>query len=436
MWPGGAFTNSGGVIGRVSGTNLANGDPLPYITNLSQLPVAGDLQGSSPVSIPTGRLEMFEQDFKYPQIFRANLAIDKKLPGGIVGTLEGIYTANVNNIDLRNVNVAPSNQTVDGVEDRQLFQGVGVDTVFNEILVVGNTNKGHSYNITAQLNKPFSNGLTANLAYTFGRSMVINDGTSSQLTSVWRRNEVTTNDLNNIELTRSDFDPGSRILAYLSYRKEYLNNMATTVGLVYTGQSGQPYSYVINQSGGSRNMRNQDIFQRSPHDGDLPYIPRTASEINLQDFTDGDGNTVTAAQQWEQLNAFIEADDYLSERRGEYAERNMARQPFTNIIDLKLMQEFYVNVGDKRNTIQVTLDIFNFTNFLNKDWGRIETVSFNAFSLLDFRGYEDPANGDFTPVYRYTRGDTQPDEIFNVDDSGINSSRWQMQLGLRYIFGN
>ena len=445
VWPGGAFTNSGGVIGRVAGNNpdpnsddvfLSDGvTPLPYITDLNQLPVAGDLQNSPAVSLPTGRLEMFEEGFKYPQVFRANLAVDKKLPWwGLIGTFEAIYTANVNNINLRNVNVAPSGETFDGVEDRQLFSGAPLDNRFNEILVVGNTNRGHSYNLTAQIQKPFENGFTGSIAYTFGRSMVVNDGTSSQLTSVWRRNEVTNGNLNDLSVTRSDFDPGSRIVAYASYRKEYLKNMATTIGLVYTGQSGQPFSYVINQSSGSRNMRNQDIFQSSPHDGDLPYIPRDASEITLQDFTSG-GVTVTAAEQWEQLNAFIEADDYLSSRRGQFAERNMARQPFTNIIDLKFMQEFFINVGDKRNTIQVTFDIFNFTNMLNKDWGRIQTVSFNAFSLLDFRGYVDAPNGDYTPIYRFTRGDTNPDDIFNIDDSGINSSRWQMQFGLRYIFG-
>ena len=437
VWPGGAYTNSGGVIDRVSGTNLADGSPLPYITNLNDLPVAGDLQGSTPASIPTGRLEMFEQDFKYPQVFRANLAIDKKLPWwGLIGTFEGIYTSNVNNINLRNLNVAPSNTEFGGPEDRQLYSGSAIDNRFDEIIVVGNTNQGHSYNLTAQIQKPFENGFTGSVAYTFGRSMVINDGTSSQLTSVWRRNEVTNGNLNDIQLTRSDFDPGSRIIAYASYRKEYLGKMATTLGLVYTGQSGQPYSYVINQSGGSRNMRNQDIFQRSPHDGDLPYIPRNAGEANLVDIVDRDGNVVTtAAEQWDQLNAFIEADDYLSGRRGQFAERNMARQPFTNIIDLKFMQEFFINVGGKRNTFQFTFDIFNFTNMLNKDWGRIENVRFNAFSLLDFRGYVDAANGDFTPTYNFTRGDTQPDEIFDIDDSGINSSRWQMQFGLRYIFG-
>ena len=443
VWPGGAFTNSGGVIGRVSGdpdaddVRLANGDALPYYTDLNQLPVAGDLQNSSPVSLPTGRLEMFEQDFRYPQVFRANLAIDQKLPWwGLIGTFEGIYTANINNIDLRNVNVSDTTVTFGGAEDRQLFTGSPIDDRFNEILVVGNTNEGHSYNLTAQIQKPFDNGFTGSVAYTFGRSMVINDGTSSQLTSVWRRNEVTDNNLNNIQLTRSDFDPGSRILAYASYRKEYLGKMATTLGLVYTGQSGQPYSYVINQSSGSRNVRNQDVFQNSPHDGDLPYIPRNEAEANLVDLFDREGVLVaTAAEQWQQLDAFIEADDYLSGRRGQFAERNMARQPFTNIIDLKFMQEFYINVGDKRNTLQVTVDIFNFTNMLNRDWGRIETVSFNAFSLLDFRGYVDAANGDYTPTYNFTRGDTSPDEIFNIDDSGINSSRWQMQFGLRYIFG-
>ena len=443
VWTGGAFTNSGGVVGRVQGTRLNDGTPLPYITNLDQLPVAGQLEGSNPISLPTGRLELFEEDFKYPQFFRSTLAVDKKLPLGLVGTLEAIYSVNLNNIDLRNVNINPNPiARTNSPANRPIFDGQAIDNRFNEIIVVGNTNKGNSYNFTAQLQKPFTNGFTGSIAYTFGSSRVVNDGTSSQLTSVWRRNEVTNNTLNSLSVTRSDFDPGSRIIANVSYRKEYANKFASTISLVYTGQSGNPFSYVINQSGGSRNLRREDIFQGGrPHDGDLIYVPTNASDINFVDIIDDGVVVATAEEQWNQFNAFIEADDYLNSRRGQFAERNVKRQPFNNVIDLKFVQDFYIELGNgKRNTLQFTADIFNFTNFLgnlfNENWGQIRTVNFNAFSLLDFRGFRDEANGDFTPTFQYGLGETAPDEIFNIDDSGINSSRWQAQLGVRYIFGN
>lgn len=32
------------------------------------------------------------KDFKYPQVFRANLALEQRLPGDIKMTLEGIYS--------------------------------------------------------------------------------------------------------------------------------------------------------------------------------------------------------------------------------------------------------------------------------------------------------------------------------------------------------
>ena len=89
--------------------------------------------------------------------------------------------------------------------------------------------------------------------------------------------------------------------------------------------SGSPFSFVnqgdVNRDGSSRN--------------DLVYIPRNQSEINLVDFTDANGVVVTAETQWNRLNNYIENNDYLRSRRGQYAERNGAKTPW-NPMKLKL----------------------------------------------------------------------------------------------------
>ncbi len=38
------------------------------------------------------------EDFKYPQVFRANLALEQMLPGDVKMTLEGIYSKTMNNV--------------------------------------------------------------------------------------------------------------------------------------------------------------------------------------------------------------------------------------------------------------------------------------------------------------------------------------------------
>lgn len=441
VWAGGAYTNSGGLIGRANGTTYADNSTLPYLTNLDNLPVSTDLAGGSAATIPSGRLEMFEDDFRWPQVLRLSGAIDQKLPWNMIGTFEAIYSYYTNNISIRNVNYDPNPVGFTTDVNRPIYQADSeLDGRFDEILVVGNQSGDNSFNLTWQLTKPFENGFFATMAYSLGHSNERNISTSSQLSSMWRRNEVGNYGLNDLKLTRSDFDPGSRFMVNLSYKKEYAKNFASTISLFWNSQQGQVYSYVINESNSgfpSRNLRREDVQQRSPHDGNLAYIPVNSSDIVLQDYTDfNSGELVTAAEQWSMLDQFISNDSYLSERRGRLAERNMARVPWSHTLDLKFTQDFYINAGGKRNTLQLTLDIFNFTNMINKDWGKQKLVNFQTVNLLDFRGYVDEAAGDYTPVYRYTLGVTDPEDLYITDDTGTTSSRWQMQVGVRYIFGN
>jgi len=143
-----------------------------------------------------------------------------------------------------------------------------------------------------------------------------------------------------------------------------------------------------------------------------------------------DNSFGTAEEQWEALDKFIEEDDHLSERRGRYAQRNALRAPFTSVLDMKVIQDFVVRVGGKDQSFQVSLDIFNFTNLLNEKWGRRYFV-FNQFQLLDFEGFQDES---LTPQFSFPGVQNNDPASGNIDDSGIQSSRWQMQVGLRYIF--
>jgi len=124
---------------------------------------------------------------------------------------------------------------------------------------------------------------------------------------------------------------------------------------------------------------------------------------------------------------------YLSEQRGEYVERNESRTPFENILDIKIAQDFFITTsGGERHTLQVSLDVFNFTNLLNKDWGRRYFVNDNAFPLINFAGFELDANEEATNTPTYNFND--PGDPYAVVQSGIYSARWSAQLGLRYTF--
>ncbi|MCD6347922.1 MAG: TonB-dependent receptor [Bacteroidales bacterium] len=409
VWPGGSYTNNGLTIGGVYvksswGYDIVfSGDWQDQYTNTDF---------GMEDAIPSGQMDLFTSNFKFPQMFRANLGLDQKLAWGMIGTVEGIFTKTINNMNYYNMNVSPNAEfNLTGADTRPYFSSDKIDPTYTRIMVGANTSEGYAYNFTAVLEKPFDNGLTANVAYSFGRSMAVNDGTSSQNSSQWRYMEQV-NGLNNLPLSYSDFDQGHRIIAFLSYRKEYFNHAATRISVFYNGNSGYRFSYVYNDYG--------DLSGHGENSGNLIYVPASSSDMVFAD-------DATATEQWTALNDYIENDPYLSAHRGEYAERNGARTPFRNTIDMKIAQDIFVQAGETRHKLQLTLDVFNLGNMINPDWGRRWYVANDAFRLIKFKGFA--ADGT-TPTFEFKA----PKNTWSADDSGLRSSRWMAQVGVRYSF--
>lgn len=432
VWPGGMFLNNGantGILERF-GQNPFRPNPQNGLTQ-------ADFGRSVDELIPSGRLEIFEDDFKYPRVFRTSLGVDQRLPYGIIATLEGQYTNTLSNINIKNINLRPLNETMDGPDNRPIYayefngdnidpQGTLIDDRYSNIHRVGNTSKGYTYNITASLQKRFRDNFFAKVAYTYGDAYAVNDGTSSQLNSIWDGVEHVYG-ANNVGLSRSDFSTGHRFILNLNYRKEFLNNLATSISVFWEGVSGRPFSYVI---GGSDEMIGENGGSTA-----LMYVPSTASELT---FVGSQGEQLAQAQK---LERFISSSDYLNSRRGEYVNRNGSRAPFESIIDLKIEQELFANILDRKQTLSLTVDIFNFTNLLgemfDQEWGKRYSVG-SQVAPIRFEGFQDPQNGDFTPTYQVTLPDNvnSEEDLFDRDiqDFGTYSARWQMQVGVRYTF--
>lgn len=437
--PGAMYTNNGVTVGYVSTRNgrLANGETVPFVADPQNGLTAADFFGRN--AIPSGELDLFSDDFRYPRVLRTSLGMDHDLPFGVRGTLEGQYTRTMDNLLVRNVNLRAQNDRLDGPDNRPVYN-YGINTRFNsldinasridrrytDIFVVENTDAGYTYDLTASLEKEFSNALSARLALSRGDAFAVNDATSSQIVSTWRYNE-NVNGLNNLDRARSDFSLGTRVLGQLTYRQEFLRRLATTISAIYTGQSGRPYSYVIGNSIG--------FTGEGSGTSALAYVPNDASELQFKEYQSG-GVTYTPEMQRAAFEAFIQGDDYLRGRRGGYTERNASRTPFENVVDLRLGQEIFGNFAGRRHRGEVTLDIFNFTNLLNRNWGRRYNAGFRTVDLLRFERFADPANGDLTPVYTFRQTARNADEYFEnrLIDFGGYGSRWLMQLGFRYSF--
>ena len=454
VYPGAMYTNNGVTTGFVSDTELANGDPVPFIPNPANGLTAEDFGLDA---IPSGELDMFTENFKYPRVFRTSLGVDAQLPYGFVGTLEGQYTKSMDNIIVYNVNLKRQNATLAGPDNRPVYY-YGWNSRFNSIdqndaliderygggiYKVGSTDEGYAYDISASLQRSFlDDDLSTTLAYTYGDSYSLNDATSDQIVSTWRFNENVRGN-NFLDLARSDWSIGHRVLALLSYEKEFLGNLATTISAIYTGESGRPYSFQIGNNIG--------FTGEGSGTAPLAFIPNNGSDLRFCDLAangrcvrGSDPVAMTAAQQAAAFDEFISSNDYLSSRRGDYTERNAERTPFEHVVDLRIAQELFGNFAGRRNSIEATIDIFNFTNLLNKDWGRRYNPGFRTVDLLRFERFV--GEDDLTPIYSFPmltqRGFDDEQGVEDMDeywdrrliDFGTYGSRWLMQFGLRYTF--
>ncbi len=412
VWPGGAYNNNG-VSQAFVGDFTTPGDDFFVADPFNQPVQPGAEPGSGSVG---GNIDLFAPDFKLPQVLKYNFAIDQKLPiWDLVLSGEFLYNNILSNVYYENLNVKGPVGQLNGADNRPYYDRNDlVDDTYARIILGSNTSEGYSYNATFKLTKPFENGFAGQIAYTYGESENIFEGTSSQNSSQWR-NQITVNGKNsNLPVQRSDFSLGSRITANVSYEYEWNDNIKSTIALFYSGEQGSPYSYVYQEG--------RDLLNDDSRDNALIYIPRDASEITFV------GSPQEQAEQWEAFNSFINSSDYLSERRGQYAERNGDRGPWSHIVDLKFLQDFSLNMNNKKHTFQVSFDIFNFTNLLNKDWGRRQFISREV-------GILETEVGGPNPEFSFNTDEFQTeDDVILFDDSGILSSRWQMQVGLRYIF--
>ena len=431
VWPGGAYNNYGFNIGSYSAENVA------FVGDVNKQNKGPQFNLENPV--PLGDIDLFAADFKLPQALKINVALDHKLPFGIIATVEGLYTKLLNQIYYQNLNLkAATRKVTAGPDDRPLWQGIdigfGDDPVepnYVYIMLAQNTNKGYTYNLSATLTKLFSNGFSAYLAYSYGDAYQVLDGTSSQNKSQWRgyhhvpgRNFIS-------DVQRSRFAAGHRIFGQAAYEKTYAGFGRSKLSFNFNAQTGGFFSYVIGES----NFRFVDDGGFS--NNELIYVPETIDEAFLVD-TEVDGVVLSPADQWAILNSYIVNDPHLKDRRGQYAQRNGGRIPMRFSIDLRFLQDFYVEVGNgKRNTLQLSVDIFNFTNLLNRRWGRrLFAGSFGNYPLI-FMENDLSGNNDTTPKYTVNRNILRGEDPWDdsIDDTGFRSSRWQMQVGIRYIFG-
>lgn len=358
-------------------------------------------------------INVFDKDFRFAQTARFNLALDFEL-AGINWTAEGIYSKTINDIvysdlsrDLKGKTVGETYTNM-AYDVRPMFDRVTTGTAFSNIYMLSNTSKGYSYNLSIMGTKKFNFGLDLMASYAYSVSKSLNSGTSSVAKSNFRYN-YTYKNANSPELGNSAFNIPHQIKASAFYHKEFFKNQKTTFGLIYTGSSGSPYSIYyygdLNGDGADGN--------------DLMFIP-TDDQIDAMKFTAT--TKYTADAQKANMKQWIANDPYLSKHRGEYYERYQDNEEFEHHFDFHFSHEVKFKVGERFNALELTFDILNVGNLLNKDWGHY--------------GSNGGGSAYYSPVTYKGSGNFQ---FLNPGDYQMRSysdyySRWRGQIGLTYTF--
>ena len=373
-------------------------------------------------------INVADPNYKFPQVWKTTLGADKKLFGFTI-TVEATHIRNINATVFQNI-VLPSTGLITLVDGRTRYPSTSVypnirvggvslagntpgNPAIGNAIYMTNANVGYVNTLFVQVQRTFKN-LFVSAAYNYqeAKDATVNGSTAS---TMWGSKPVFNNSNAFTQGYSNNYLP-HRFIAQAIYKLEYLKHYSTSFGIFAEVAPNYTTSYIY------ANDLNNDGFQN-----DLMYIPRNATEIAL---TNAPGDTRTQQELWSQLSWFIDNNPYLSKNRGQIAQRNAVVLPWTGRVDLNITQDVTFNVKGRKQTLRFTADIYNFTNFLSKNLGVYDVPT--TTTPLNFTGNFRGNMPIFTFPYFNTTTRTPLQNSWRHDTG--NASRYQVQLGVRYIF--
>ena len=440
VWLSNPFSNTGAAVAQYNCASFTacNNPPVNAVFNPN--PDTQSLGGT----IPAAAVDALAPGLKQPSVWKANLAFDMELPAlPVVGTLvagaEWLHTKTKDGIYYQNLNLG--NATRQGSDGRDLFYRTeGLDAAcytvaangnvtnvttgacatpsgssrtralsnasFANVIVANGTSKGGGDSLTLSLSKPAAQGLSWGIAYTYTTAKEVSPLTSSTSNSNWNGRNIF--NPNEEVLQNSNYVIRDRFLATATWSQAFFGNYRTSVGAVYEGRRGKPYSWTyINDLNGDGISGN-----------DLLYVPSApgSGEVVFK------GGAAEEARFWDIVNA----NKGLSSAKGGVVGRNNNYAPWVNNVDMRISQE--LPGFTKGHKASFTLDFLNFGNLLNKKWGHINEIDFpSRRSFVNYVGL-DP-NGKY--IYSLNTATANADFITRQNE---RESQWAIQATLRYEF--
>lgn len=436
VWLSNPFSNTG-VATRIVGCGSSGFAACPGIDGMFNPDPTK--QPTANLGTPAASVDFLQPGLGQPSVWKSNLAFEHELPfWDLVLGAEYLYTKNKQGIYYQHLNLGAATKT--GSDGRDLFyntQGYnpacwnstgsslsnGVCSGFrakslsnpnyDSVLLAAKTEQGGGNLATVTLSRPQKSGFGWSMAYTYTDATEVSPLTSSVSYSNFAARSIF--NPNEQKAANSAYLVKDRINANLTWQKNLISNLKTTVGMFYEGRSGKPYSWTV------KNDLNGDGVAGN----DLMYIPSALGSGQVMFLGDTATNHTNEARFWDIVNA----NPDLAKAAGGVVSRNASFSPWTNSFDMRLSQEIPGLFG--KNKAVFVLDLFNVGNLLNKKWGHIDEVLFRsnggtARSFVDYVGI-DAASGRY--IYNVKK------EVEALETRQVKGeSQWAVQATLRYEF--
>ncbi len=385
-------------------------------------------------------VDYLDKDFKMPTDWKANIAIDQKLPWlDMQLTLEAQWSWVQHDVHFVNKNLnlyktfSATGLLPDGRERYGVFPRkpplpyTYKEPDYGDVLLLTNTDKGKTENYTVQIQRPMKDNYSFNFGYTYQDAKSVNDGLRSSAKSNWASN-VAPNPNDEI-LGTSRYETRHRFTVGGSYRFDFKKFGKTTLSLFYDGRSGRPYSFLADASDGIGDLNNDRI------DGnDLLYVPTGIDDPIIAWGSTRRDNLEMAKKFME----YVESTDGLRQYKGKIVPRNTGRSPFIHQFDVKFSHNLKVWL---QHELEFSVSILNIGNLINDEWGKeVRTRSSGDVKVVKVDHYpgktpSGKGNENGAYIYNYDPSLLKYDRQFtHVTGNLSSSSRWSILLGMTYRF--
>jgi hypothetical protein len=457
VWVSNNYTNDG--VRTFTATNTTPG----VINNFNGRDIPEALKTAVMNGAGNGNVDALDPDFKIPSVWKIGAGADYllNLPGagdyvnGLEAKVNYTFTkvrSGVNWEELRrnNPNVNNNNLPIGKTIDGRALYPANYNTTRGVDMLLTNDDRGYGNVASVVVSKGFPFGLFVSGSYAYTNTQEVSPGTSSVSTSNYGIVAVT--DPNRPDLAVSNYERRHRFTGALEYSDTLVarimesitgekpesiwRGMKTSFGLFAESRSGQPYSWTFgatedvnpaNMRADANGTKLSRIFGEdasiASRGRELFYVP-TDDQVCVNTITAGCGVMLRGMSK-EDFNTFLDRTG-LSAYRGKIAPRNGFTGPRYNRMDIRLSQDLPNPLSGQR--ARFVVDIENFGNLLNSNWGLFRQVPFPFYTPAVDVSIDRPSGAYVYSRLRSANPTTGP------GTADLLLSVWRVSLGLMYDF--